>query len=177
MLGPSSKVAGHWEWGCSWHGSLNHCRRIKELIFSVFGGWGWKKRLANGIFGVDDAILDSIQWCKWRNFTWTRAHCEQRPLRSHGKGRLAVPPRGVALTVEQAGRHRRSIALWQWRLPCLTTASGPGAVATRIQGRHGTCPRTLEFVYVLNADTVHEGTPFSNFPIFAPLHVFFGNFF
>jgi hypothetical protein len=36
---------------------------------------------------------------------------------------------------------------------------------------------TLEFAYVLNAGIVHEGTPFSDFSIFAPLHAFFGNFF
>jgi hypothetical protein len=35
------------------------------------------------------------------------------------------------VTAERAGRHRRGIALWRWRLPCLTTASGPGAVASK----------------------------------------------
>jgi hypothetical protein len=31
---------------------------------------------------------------------------------------------------------------------------------------------TLEFAYVLNVGTVHEGTPFSNFSIFAPYMLF-----
>jgi hypothetical protein len=38
-------------------------------------------------------------------------------------------------------------------------------------------PPTLKFVNILNAGTVHEGTPFSDFFIFDPLHAFFGIFF
>jgi hypothetical protein len=30
---------------------------------------------------------------------------------------------------------------------------------------------------VLNAGTVHQGTPLPDFPIFAPLHIFFWHFF
>jgi hypothetical protein len=36
---------------------------------------------------------------------------------------------------------------------------------------------TLEFAVILNARTIHEGTPLYDFSIFAPLHFFFGNFF
>jgi hypothetical protein len=32
----------------------------------------------------------------------------------------------------------------------------------------------LEFTYVLNAGTLHDGTQFSDFSIFAPPHPFFG---
>jgi hypothetical protein len=32
----------------------------RSLAFSIFGGWGWKKRFANGIFGVNDAIMDRV---------------------------------------------------------------------------------------------------------------------
>jgi hypothetical protein len=35
---------------------------------------------------------------------------------------------------------------------------------------------TLKFANIFNAGTVHKGAPFSDFPIFAPLHAFFGNF-
>ena len=35
-------------------------------------------------------------------------------------------------------------------------------------------PWTLEFTYILNAGTVHERAPFSDFPIFTSLYVFFG---
>jgi hypothetical protein len=38
-------------------------------------------------------------------------------------------------------------------------------------------PRTLEFAYVLNAGTVHDGAPFYDFSIFASLHAFLGIFF
>jgi hypothetical protein len=41
----------------------------------------------------------------------------------------------------------------------------------------GSRTQTLDLTLVLNAGTVHQGTPLPNFPIFAPLHAFFGNFF
>ena len=50
-------------------------------------------------------------------------------------------------------------------------------VGCLVVGLVGLHPRTLEFVYVLNAGIVHEGTPFSHFSIFAPLHALFGIFF
>jgi hypothetical protein len=36
---------------------------------------------------------------------------------------------------------------------------------------------TLKFANILNAGTVHEGTPSSDFSIFDPLHAFFGIYF
>ena len=46
--------------GSLWCDSLKHYKIIKEFAFSIFGGWGWKKRFANGIFGVDNAIMGGI---------------------------------------------------------------------------------------------------------------------
>jgi hypothetical protein len=42
---------------------------------------------------------------------------------------------------------------------------------------HGRSAPTLEFAYILNAGTIHEGTSFCDFSILAPLHTFFGIFF
>jgi hypothetical protein len=50
-------------------------------------------------------------------------------------------------------------------------------VGCLVVGLVGLHPQTLEFVYVLNAGTVHEGTPFSHFSIFAPPTCFFWHFF
>jgi hypothetical protein len=35
---------------------------------------------------------------------------------------------------------------------------------------------TLNLAIILNAGTIHEGIPFSDFSIFAPIHFFFGIF-
>jgi hypothetical protein len=37
-------------------------------------------------------------------------------------------------------------------------------------------PCVLDVSLVLNVGTIHHGTPLSNFPIFAHIHVFFGIF-
>jgi hypothetical protein len=43
---------------------LMHCRRIKEHASSVFGGWGWKRRFADDIFGMVMHIVGGIH-CWW----------------------------------------------------------------------------------------------------------------
>jgi hypothetical protein len=50
-----------------------------------------------------------------------------------------------------------------------------GTVQIRCQS--GSVIRTLDRTLVLNAGTVHRGTLLLDFPIFALLHAFFGNFF
>jgi hypothetical protein len=62
--------------------------------------------------------------------------------------------------------HRISVSVWE------NGRFEGGRQQKGFGGRIG--PRTLEFAYVLNEGTVHEGTPFSDFSIFAPLHTFFG---
>jgi hypothetical protein len=42
---------------------------------------------------------------------------------------------------------------------------------------HALRPWTLEFSLILNVGIVHQGTPLPDFPIFALLYFFFGNFF
>jgi hypothetical protein len=45
-----------------------------------------------------------------------------------------------------------------------------------IAGKVGVLPRTLDVSLVLNAGTVHQGTPLPDFPIFTPLHTLFWHF-
>jgi hypothetical protein len=52
MQGTSSKVAGHWEWGSLWYGFLKHCRRIKELAFSILVDEVEK----------EDLLMVSLEW-------------------------------------------------------------------------------------------------------------------
>jgi hypothetical protein len=47
-------------------------------------------------------------------------------------------------------------------------------VATTIEGYP--TPWTLEFAYVLNVGTIHDGAPFFDLSIFAPLHAFLAFF-
>jgi hypothetical protein len=96
--GPSIKVEGPWRRASFYRVFLNHCRRIKELVFSVFGGWGWKRRLADGIFGVDDTIMGGIECYWWEFWRRLRALTKQLPQPVALAGGFEVPTGGSALT-------------------------------------------------------------------------------
>jgi hypothetical protein len=96
--GPLIKVEGPWKRASFYRVSLSHCRKIKELAFSVFGGWGWKRKLADGIFGVDDAIMGGIECYWWKFWRRLRALTEQLPRPVALAGGFEVPTGGSALS-------------------------------------------------------------------------------